>query len=112
MSLIHELSPIDDILVLKFNANVISVIRISDQEKDSVRAGRLELHLDDELVLEVGEVGTVHGHEPLTVESNSAFWPFFQFVPEISCIKINLLMRNITQLEFLIYFLNQPHKSP
>ena len=76
-----KILPVNDVLILKLDADVISIFRISNEEKDSVRAGRLKLHLDDELVLEVGEIGTVYGHEPLTVETNSAFWPFFQLVP-------------------------------
>ena len=72
---------VNDVLVVKLEGNVVSVFRVSDEEEDSVSGRWLELELDDELVLEVDEVRSVDGDEPLTAESDAAFRPLLEFVP-------------------------------
>jgi hypothetical protein len=75
---------VNDILVLKLERNVVSVLGVSDEEEDSVGGRGFELELDHELVFEVDEVRSIHRNEPLTAESDAAFRPFLQFVPELN----------------------------
>ena len=57
-------------------------LRVPDEDEvDELQRNRIFFDLDDEFLFQVGVVGPGHGHEPLTVESHSAFRTILQFVP-------------------------------